>query len=405
VNRAIACSLSVANAQKVKRKDVIMPRRFLRWTLVAVAAGLIGFLIWRATRPDPVQVVVREVVIGTVERTVSNTRAGTVTACRRAKLSPGVGGQIDALPVRKGDRVKAGQLLLSIWNEDLQAQLLLAEREAEAAVSRARATCLKAQAARRSADRLVQLREKDVVSQDRAENAVAEATALEAECRARRSEVGVIEAKGAVARANLARTRLTAPFDGVIAEINGELFEFVTPSPIGIPTPPTVDIIDTGCFYVSAPIDEVDAAGIRIGMPARITMDAFRDRRFEGKVRRIADYVLDVERQARTVDVEVAFDSPETIALLLAGYSADIEVILDLRRDVARVPTEAVMDGRRVYLLEGGRLAARTIGTGLSNWDWTEVTEGLAAGDRVVVNVDAPGIADGAAAVHLQEEP
>jgi HlyD family secretion protein len=383
-----------------------MPRRVLRWTLVLAAAALIGFLVWRATRPDPVQVAVREVVTGTVERTVANTRAGTVTACRRAKLSPGVGGQIDALPVRKGDKVKAGQLLLSLWNEDLQAQLLLAERETQASVSRARATCLKAEVARRNADRLVQLRQKDVVSEERTENAVAEATSLEAECSARRSEVGVVQAKAAVARANLERTRLTAPFDGVIAEINGELYEFVTPSPIGIPTPPAVDIIDTTCFYVSAPIDEVDASGIRVGMPARITLDAFRNRKFDGSVRRIADYVLDFERQARTVDVEVTFTSPETIELLLAGYSADIEVILDVRRDVVRVPSEAVMDGSRVYLfMPEGRLALRTVSTGLSNWDWTEVTQGLSTGDRVVVNVDAPGIADGAAAVRLTEDP
>jgi HlyD family secretion protein len=384
-----------------------MPRRLLRWILVLAAAALLGLWIWRAMRPEPVQVTVREVGIGTVERTVSNTRAGTVTACRRAKLSPGVGGQIDALPVRKGDKVKAGQLLLSLWNEDLKAQVLLTEREMQAATSRARATCLKADAARRSADRLVRLRQKDVVPEERAENAVAEATALEAECSARRTEVGVIEARGAVARANLTRTRLTAPFDGVIAEINGELFEFVTPSPIGIATPPAVDIIDTGCFYVSAPIDEVDAAGIRVDMPARITLDAYRDRRFEGRVRRIADYVLDFERQARTVDVEVTFLSPETIEQLLAGYSADIEVILEARREVVRVPTEALMDGRRVYLYlpEQGRLAVRSVSIGLSNWDWTEVTQGLSVGDRVVVNVDAPGIADGANAELLKEQP
>jgi HlyD family secretion protein len=141
-------------------------------------------------------------------------------------------------------------------------------------------------------------------------------------------------------------------------------------------------------------------------MPARITLDAFRNRKFDGSVRRIADYVLDFERQARTVDVEVTFTSPETIELLLAGYSADIEVILDVRRDVVRVPSEAVMDGSRVYLfMPEGRLALRTVSTGLSNWDWTEVTQGLSTGDRVVVNVDAPGIADGAAAVRLTEDP
>ena len=61
---------------------------------------------------------------------------------------------------------------------------------------------------------------------------------------------------------------LTAPFDGVVAEVNAELGEYVTPSPPGIPTPPAVDLIDDRCLYVTAPIDEVDAPEIRTGMPA-----------------------------------------------------------------------------------------------------------------------------------------
>lgn len=384
-----------------------MLRRVIRWGMVILAVGVAAFMLWRVTRPKPVEVALKAVTRGTVERTVANTRAGTVKACRRAKLSPSAGGQIYKLPIKEGDAVKTGQLLLELWNEDLEAQALLARREVDAARSRANAACLKADAARRSADRLVTLRKKDVVPEDRTENAVAEATALEAECRAQRTEVRVLEAKVAVAVANIERTRLTAPFDGVIARINGELFEFVTPSPVGIPTPPAVDIIDNHCFYVVAPIDEVDAAQIRKQMPARITLDAFGDRRFEGHVRRIADFVLDIEKQARTVDVEVAFDHHEDIEALLAGYSADIDVILDVRRDVVRVPTEAVMDGRRVYLFlpDRGRLQLKTIRPGLSNWDWTEVIEGLAPDQQVVINVDAAGLKDGVFAVGLPEAP
>jgi HlyD family secretion protein len=361
-------------------------------------------LIWRATRTQPVEVVVRAVERGTVERTVANTRAGTVKACRRAKLSPSVGGQIAFLPIQKGDRVEQGQVLLELWNDDLKAQAVLAEREAEAAGSRARAACLKSDVAQRNADRLLRLRQADVVSEERTENAVAEATALQAECQARRTETRVVEAKMAVSQANIARTRLTAPFDGVIAEITGELFEFVTPSPIGIATPPVVDILDNTCFYVTAPIDEVDASGIAMGMPARVTIDAFRGQRFQSHVRRLADYVLDIERQARTVDVEAAFDRPEDLEKLLAGYSADIEVILDVRSDVVRVPTEAVLEGRRVFVFldQTGRLEAREIDTGLANWDWTEVRGGLAPGDWVVVNVDHPGIRDQAIARRLE---
>jgi HlyD family secretion protein len=382
-------------------------RRLLRWTIVLIAAAVIGFLVYRATRPKPLQVAVKPVTRGIVEHTVANTRAGTVKACRRAKLSPNIGGQIAQLPIKKGDSVKKGQLLLELWNEDLKAQALLTEREAVSAQLSARATCLKADVSQRDADRLLKLRQSRSVSEERTDNAVSQAASLKAECEAAQTQVRVRNAQLAVVRANLDRTRLTAPFNGVIAEINGELFEYVTPSPVGIPTPPAVDLIDNECFYVSAPIDEVDASGIRDGMPARITMDAFAKRVFEGRVRRIADYVLDVEKQARTVDVEASFSKGDDIKDLLAGYSADIEIILDVRKDVIRVPTEAIMEGRKVYVFlpSQGKVALRQIHTGLSNWDLTEVLDGLAVDDLVVVNVDNPQLADGVAAVRIKEAP
>lgn len=382
-----------------------MVRPILRWLVIGgiVIAGTL--YIWRVTRPNPVHVTLKTVSQGKVERTVSNTRAGTVKACRRVKLSPSAGGQIAKLPVAEGDAVKKGQLLLELWNDDLKAQALLAKREILAAKSRSRAACLKADAARRSADRLVTLHKKDVVPEERTENAVAQATALEAECRAYQTQVGVLEAKLEVVQANIERARLIAPFDGVIAQINSELYEFVTPSPVGIPTPPAIDILDNNCFYVTAPIDEVDAAGIRVDMTVRITLDAFKDQQFPGRVRRIADFVLDLEKQARTVNVEVAFADSDDFRHLLAGYSADIEVILDVHAPVVRVPTEAVMDGQRVFVFlpDQKKLTQRTIAAGLSNWQWTEVVQGLDAGEQVVINVDAPGLKDGVAVISVQE--
>jgi HlyD family secretion protein len=387
--------------------DSLMFRRFLRWTIILLIVTAISLLIWHYTRPKPVEVAVKPVTRGTVERTVSNTRAGTVKACRRAKLSPSVGGQIASLPIKEGDLVKKGQLLLELWNKDLTAQALLVEREEASARSRSLSACLRAEVSQRDADRLLKLRKSNAVSEDRTDNAVSQAAALQAECQAARTEVDVRQAQLAVIRANLERTRLVAPFDGIIAEINGELFEYLTPSPVGVATFPAVDIIDNACFYVTAPIDEVDAADIRVGMPARVSMDAFPGRSFEGQVRRIADYVLDIEKQARTVDVEVTFSNPGDIETLLAGYSADTEVILDQRRDVVRLPTEAVMDGRSVYVFlpDQEKIEARKIRIGLSNWDLTEALEGLAPDELVVVNVDNPGLKDGAPAVRLKEEP
>jgi HlyD family secretion protein len=398
----------MANAVTMDRKtERSSSRGRFKWILLPLLVSAAVWAFWHYTRPKPLPVAVKAVTRGLVERTVANTRAGTVKACRRAKLSPSIGGQIARLPVKKGDRVKEGALLLELWNNDIAAQVMLAEREVTATRARAQSACSRAEVAAKNADRQSALLKSNVGTQERTENAVAEAAALGAECDGARSEVQVREAQLAVARASLQRTRLLAPFDGVIGEINGERYEYVTPSPLGVPTPPVVDIIESGCFYVIAPIDEVDVSGIRTGMPARITMDAYGSRIFQGRVRRVSDYVLDAEKQARTVDVEVSFIHPEDFSLLLAGYSADIEVILEVRTDVVRVPTEAVMADQHVYVFKPtqGKIARRRIRIGLSNWDHTEVLDGLKPEEQVVVNIDAPDLEDGASAIQIEEAP
>ena len=383
-----------------------MNRRYIRWIVLVLVIAVIAVTIWFFTRPKPVDVVVKPVDHGIVERTVANTRAGTVKACRRAKLSPSVGGQIATLNIREGDTVKEGDLLHEIWNQDLVAQVQLEKSQTEAARARAKAACLKAEVSQREADRLVTLYDKKVASEERTDKAVTDAKALKADCNAAKASVLMSEARIGVVKANLARTRLIAPFDGIVAEINGELSEFVTPSPIGIATPPVVDLIDNTCFYITAPIDEVDVPKIEPGMTARVSLDAFGDRRFPGKVRRIAPYVLDREKQARTVDVEVLFTMEEDIRKMLAGYSADVEIILDVRKNTLRIPTSAVLDGDRVFVYLPGekKIKARDFKSGISNWYYTEVISGLKPDEMVVVNVDTAGLKDNAAAAISKEE-
>lgn len=159
--------------------------------------------------------------------------------------------------------------------------------------------------------------------------------------------------------------------------------------------------MDNSCLYVSAPIDEIDAPRVEENMPARILLDAFGNRPFKGHVRRIAPYVQDLEKQARTVEIEVQFDDPQEATHLLAGYSADAEVITARREHVLRVPTEAILEGNSVLLFDpaSGALHKKSIETGLANWQYTEVTGGLQTGDQVVTTVDREGVHDGAAAV------
>ncbi len=371
------------------------PKVLLLVLLVVVVAAAVTW----SMRPQAVVVSLVTAELGEVRATVANTRAGTVDACRRAGLSPALGGQMSLLNVEEGQTVTANQILLELWNEDLKAEVLLSRRDAVAAKGRAKEACVRADVAGREAKRLNRLRERGLVSEEEVDLADGEADATRAACNAAKENTRVSEAQVEVSLARLERTILRAPFDGVVAEINGELGEFVTPSPLGVATPPTVDLIDDACLYISAPIDEVDAPAVREGQSAFVTMDAFPDKRFAGVVRRVAPYVLDQEKQARTVEIEVEITDRGN-SNLLPGYSADVEVLLDARNEVLRVPTQVIMEGGRVMVLDAeGILESRQVSRGLANWEHTQIVDGLVAGERVVLSVDREGVVEGAAAV------
>ncbi len=375
-----------------------------------VVAVLVGFALVAAfmffTRSKPLPVVLQTVAFGNVEASVSNTRAGTVMACRRAKMSPSAGGQIAKLRVKKGERVRKGQVLLELWDEDLHAQERLAQEQLQTSRTRVQEVCTLAEAAQREAVRSQELKDKGFISSQLLDRAVSDAASRKASCQAARGDIEQSKSRIALARAGLDRMVLRAPFAGVVADISGELGEFATPSPPGILTIPTIDLIDDSCMYVSAPIDEVDASKLKVGQRSRITLDAVKGHTFPGKVRRIAPYVLDLEKQARTVEAEVEFDKLGKKDNLLVGYSADVEIMYDMRASVLRIPMQALLEGNRVLLYgKDGVLEERTVTTGLTNWEFAEVTSGLKEGDRIVMSLDRAGVKAGVRVVPEETKP
>ncbi|HQR60816.1 MAG TPA: efflux RND transporter periplasmic adaptor subunit [Methylophilaceae bacterium] len=372
--------------------------------LILLAAAASAF--WWFTRPKPIPVVLVEVGRGTVEASVSNTRAGTVEACQHTRLSPITGGRIAYMGVKKGDHVKKGQVLIRLWNDDQQAQSGLAQTQVESARKRVGEICAMADSAEREAARMTKLRVKGFISEGGEEKARYEAQSRRAACEAMSADVTQAQARVTVTRVEQGRTVLVAPFDGTVADIVGELGEYTTPSPPGVATPPAIDLIDDSCLYIEAPMDEVDAPKIRPGQPARVTLDALPGKVLPAHVRRVAPYVVAVEKQARTVDVEANLDQPPPPGELLVGYSADLEVILDSRDNVLRVPTSALLEGDKVLLYQAAsrKLEERSLKTGIANWEYTEVLEGLNAGDRIVTSLERDGVKAGALA-RLEENP
>jgi HlyD family secretion protein len=371
-----------------------------RWILrLAVLAAIVALAIGgRALflKPEPVAVKAARVERGTVEETITNTRAGTVKAHRRTRLSPESGGMARSIPFDEGDLVKKGDVLLKLDDSTQRAQLALAQRELEAAEGRRQQTCIQAQRSEQELERFRRLRADKIVSEDVLDGARATAEGARAACDAAASDVARARSAIGVAQVEVDKTTLVAPFDGIVAEISIELGEWTSPSPPALPIPPVIDLIDPTSIYVSAPMDEVDAARLHNGLRGRVTVDSHRGQSFWGTIVRVSPFVLDVEAQNRTVEIDVELDDESLSATLKPGTSADVEIVLETHPDALRIPTSALYEGNQVLAIEDGKLAAREVEVGLKNWNWTEIAGGLEAGDVIVSTLDRPEIKPGA---------
>lgn len=374
--------------------------RKVRWILAVVAlAAIVVLLRFTLFAPAVVEVRIARVERGPVEETVTNTRAGTVKVRLRAELSPQIGGLVVALPHREGDLVKAGDLVVQLDSRAQRAELVSARAAVEAVEAQADEACLAADLAVKELGRVESLHAQGIASDQSLDLLHTDRDRTRAGCAAARAAVGQAESRVFAAEVQLQFTELRAPFAGTVAEVSTEVGEYITPSPPGLPIPPVVDLLDPASIYISAPIDEVDAERLAIGQPVRVTVDSRPDETFDGRVARVAPYVLDVLEQNRTVEVEVEVDDPQEMTGVLPGTSADVELILDRRDEALRIPASAVAEGGQVLVLEDGVLVERIIEVGLRNWRFAEVVDGLDADEAVVVVRNSPAIKAGARAV------
>lgn len=354
-------------------------------------------------RPKPVPVTVCRVDTGRVEDTVVNSRAGTVQSRLRSHISPGIAGLVVEIPARKGARVKKGDVLLRLNDLEHQAQVRLAQRTLDAVRAAAEQARLEAEYAEVEWKRAEELARKEVVSATSLDLSRTRALTSKAAVEAATARIRETEASVAAAQATLEKTVITTPFDGVVLDVTTEVGEWISPSPPGVPIPPVLDLIDPHALYVSAPIDEADVARIRVGLPVRITLDAFRGRSFAGTLTYVSSFVETRQEQNRTLRVEAVFGETELPANLLPGLSADLEVILDTRDNVLRIPTYALLENNRVLVVDAGRLVERKVKVGLHNWSFSEITSSLSVGELVVVSLDRPEVKAGAAATVTEE--
>ena len=376
-------------------------------------------------RVKPVDVTVFRVKKGEVESTVTATTTGTVQARALSKISSHYTGRIKRILKRDGERVKKGETLLEIENNDANAQLRLAEANLrgtktelsqlllsrDMVVSQASSTLNQTRAkldnAAANLDRANSLYTKGMISKQEMDSAkstfdVAQADYESAranelqgkmkdeEIKTARARVEQMESNLQLAGVQLGRTYITAPYSGIITELfveEGELLSIGTQ---------VLEMADESTMEVDAVIDEVDVGKLRIGQDVKLTFDAFKEKQSLGKILEISPYITTTKEQNRTVNIKVGITTGQDG--ILVGMSTDVEVITGRAKDVLYLPTNAIIekaDGQFVFIAEKGVAKEKKIKTGLSNWDTSEVMEGLREVDEVITSLEIKKFTDG----------
>lgn len=358
---------------------------------------------------------------------VKLTFTADILANQQAAIFSKVSGYIRRIHADRGDFVRAGQLLVEIDDQELQAALQQARAalltgEAGLDVARStlegqranlenqRANLAKARAVAdndaRQAQRLKTLYERGLVSATDHENArttaessaasvraaeaqlrVAEVqvTTQESQVRLSQAQIETYRAALQLAQTNLANTRLSAPFAGYISQRNLDSGASVSAQSAGTSTTSVGILVlqDIASVKLQIEVPERDIARVTVGAPVTITADPYREQTFAGRVVRV---VHSLDPRTRTMGVEVDIPNPD--GKLKPGMFARAEVLVDTRKGALTIPVEALRVGEArpsVMVVRKGVAEPVVVELGLSDSRFIEVRQGLVEQDQVIL--------------------
>ena len=277
------------------------------------------------------------------------TSTGSLLADEGVELQAEINGKIVAINFREGSRVRRGDLLVKLNDADLRAAYARAKFRKELAVLRER--------------RIAQLLKQGVARQEEYDTAL--------------NELNVQDAEIELTLAEIAKTEIRAPFDGIVG------LRFVSEGAfVGAATRiATLQRLDE--LKVDFAIPEKYAARIKIGSPITFTI-AGRDGRFKGEI-----YAFDprIDTATRTVLIRARYPNPDR--RVLPGAFANVELVLDELLDAVLVPSVAVIAGlneKNVFIVRDGKAVRRPIATGTRTATTVQVLAGLSMGDVVITS-------------------
>lgn len=355
-------------------------RRKWVWGLViAVVLGAAGVAVARASGSappiDPARVVTA--TRGTLALEILET--GRVEPREKVELKSKLAGEVVAVRVDEGDRVRKGDVLVALDPTDFEREVAAVEAELErarAAIDFARVTLARK---RRAVEERVM--------------ASAELDVSEHELRTRLAERRMLEVRLGAARDRVRYTRIAAPMDGTVIQRATEVGEVVVPGvQATLNGKPLLTIADLSVLVVKVDLNQIDVAKVRLGALASVTFDALPGKTLSAKITRVAP----ASTRPSEKDLEVF---PVEAELLTAdeaikpGMTADVRIALEQRADVILLPIEAVVksEGRtqvtRMLDADGGpRTEQVDVTLGARNDRELELVSGLNAGDRVLID-------------------
>jgi RND family efflux transporter MFP subunit len=364
-------------------------RRALEILLVAALLIVVAiFVVPRVTtRPIAVKVASAVATGGGGVSAAGISANGYVVARTKASVSAKIPGRLEYLGVHEGSKVRRDEVIARIESADFQAALAT-ER---ATVAETEASSIQA---RRDLDRAKELKQREVISAAELENASTKVKVLEAQLDAAR-------ARRRMAEVNLENTRVRAPFDGTVLRKDAEVGEIVAPASAGggLTRTAIATLADLATLEVEVDVNEAYIAQISNGQTARITLDAYPDTSFSGRVRQV---VPTADRQKATVQVKVSILDrdprilPEMGAKVTFEREADQAIAAAPRR--VMVPAAAVVQdvaGAKVWVVAEDVAHARAVDVGPAREDRVEIRKGLDGGESVILSPPA-GIKDGA---------
>ncbi len=302
---------------------------------------------------------------------------GTLSAREEATVAAQVAGQIETSLVDLGDRVVAGQELVLIDTTSYDA------RRRESAANLARATAIAANAAR-NLKRVQELQQDKIASTSELDTAASEAEKAQADVKA-------AEAADAIARLNLERSRVRAPFNGAIAQRVASAGDYVS---VGAPI---ARLVQTDPLRLKLDVPERESVAVRVGQLIRVKVEGDTNV-YSGKIARVAPAIRETDRM-----LQIEADVPNP-GRLRAGLFAHAEIVVNEREEVVSVPPSAlvVFAGlEKVLIVRDGKATEKNVVTGRRDSGWVEIVSGLTAGETVVLD---PGSMRTGQAVTIQND-